>query len=107
LRDFHPGDVSRVVAQPLEPTGELFSQLATSCLALLQSSSLIWAKWASADKVIGTRQLMFYGVSKRSKAVNRVRNKVGKWTDRKIKLSVFAKRQIHTMAVFDYVSSSL
>jgi hypothetical protein len=91
----------------LNQLGELFSSFVMSCLALLQSSSLIWAKGASADKVIGTRQLMFYGVSKRSKAVNRVRNKVGKWTDRKIKLSVFAKRQINIMTVCDHISSSL
>ena len=55
------------------------------------------------DMMIGTLQLMVSGVSKRSKVVNRIRTKIGKWTDRKPPLSTFAQREINTRTVFDFI----
>ena len=51
--------------------------------------------------LIGTLQLMAPGVTKRSRMIQRIRNKIGTWTDPEP--CVFAQREIATRSLFDYI----
>mmetsp|Transcript_19514 Transcript_19514/g.45612 ORF Transcript_19514/g.45612 Transcript_19514/m.45612 type:complete len:489 (-) Transcript_19514:1119-2585(-) len=61
-------------------------------------------QWINHDQwLVGTLQLMVHGVSKRSKAVNRLRSVIGKWSDRRPKLTAFQQREINTRSFFDFI----
>ena len=53
------------------------------------------------NNLIGTLQVMVGGIDKQGKIVQRVRFKIGKWTDHTP--NVFAQREVNTRTVLDYL----